>query len=242
MIQPELPYYHELVTEAFTFDPKRDLAELITHYRRHVSLSTYCMGNEGNIGTPLDHEFYVLAKKLDPTRLVIHQDGGMNTAANSDFGSGRPAPDWEPYRQEQDPRPWCHHEYLNLAVSRDPRTAPMYTGRIPAAVSAEGFRRHLESLGLNADLGPRLSGRGAGSCSESTRSRAWNSARLNPLCNGYIYLDNRQRRRLGDQGLLDQFWGTKGEQARLFPPVQPPDGRAGEDNARRTDSRRRRAT
>lgn len=40
-------------TEAFAFDPIRDLKELITHYRPYVSLATYCMGNEGNLGRSL---------------------------------------------------------------------------------------------------------------------------------------------------------------------------------------------
>ena len=153
MIQPELPYYGNHVTEAFSFDPKRDLTELIDHYRRHVSLSTYCMGNEGHLGSPLDHELYALKNRLDPTRLLIHQDGGQNTAANSDYGSGRGAPDWGAYPQENDPRPWIHHEYLNLAVGKDPRTVPKYTGAYAPGMTLDNFKRHLESLGLDLKWG-----------------------------------------------------------------------------------------
>ena len=54
LVQPELPDYGDYPTEAFNFDPMRDLKELITHYRRYVSLATYCMGNEGLLGRPLD--------------------------------------------------------------------------------------------------------------------------------------------------------------------------------------------
>ena len=61
------------------------MAELIGHYRRYVSLATYCMGNEGHLGSPLDRELYQMGKKLDPGRLVLHQDGGRNTPENSDF-------------------------------------------------------------------------------------------------------------------------------------------------------------
>ena len=88
MVQPELPYYGATPSAGpgGAFRPKDDLRELITHYRRHVSLSTYCTGNEGWMGSPLDAELYHLAKQLDPTRLAQHQDGGKNTAENSDFG------------------------------------------------------------------------------------------------------------------------------------------------------------
>ena len=88
MVQPELPYYGDYPTEAFCFDPMRDLVELYRHYRRYVSFTTYCTGNEGLLGKPLDKEIYKLAKRLDPNRLVLHQDGGVNTAENSDFRSG----------------------------------------------------------------------------------------------------------------------------------------------------------
>ena len=76
-MQPELPYYGDYPTEAFSFDPIRDLRELITHYRRYVSLATYCMGNEGLLGRPLGSEIYKLIKQVDPDRLVLHQDGGI---------------------------------------------------------------------------------------------------------------------------------------------------------------------
>ncbi|OQW96587.1 MAG: hypothetical protein BWK77_04240, partial [Verrucomicrobia bacterium A1] len=49
LVQPEMPYYGDYPTEAFAFDPLRDLEELVTHYRRHVSLATYCTGNEGRL-------------------------------------------------------------------------------------------------------------------------------------------------------------------------------------------------
>ena len=50
MLQPELPYYGDYPTEAFAFDPFRDLTELYRHYRRHVSFTTYSTGNEGIAG------------------------------------------------------------------------------------------------------------------------------------------------------------------------------------------------
>ena len=215
MIQPELPYYGKLPTEAFAFDPKRDLAELITHYRRYVSLSTYCMGNEGNLGSPLDHELYAMIKKRDPTRLTIHEDGGMNTPQNSDYGSGRGAPDWGPYPQEQDPRPWIHHEFLNLAVCRDPRTAPMYTGEYLPPVSPEAFRSRLESLGLTLAWGHACLDAGR-QLQRIYQKQGLEWARLNRRCHGYIFWTIVSVEGYGDQGLLNQFWQPKASTPEFF--------------------------
>ena len=101
MIQPELPYYGGIASaaDATFFRPKQDLKELYRHYRRYVSLATYCTGNEGHIPPPLDSELYRLGKQLDPTRLMLHQDGGVNTPENSDFGTGPVVP-WPPGTQK----------------------------------------------------------------------------------------------------------------------------------------------
>ena len=126
MIQPELPYYGNYPTEAFAFDPMRDLREVNRHYRRYVSLTTYCTGNEGLLGKPLDQKIYRLGKQLDPDRLMIHQDGGLNEASNSDFRSG-PMDVWEPGSFKCD-APFVAHEYLNLCVKQDPRLEPRFSG------------------------------------------------------------------------------------------------------------------
>ena len=78
--------------DANFFRPKEDLKELYRHYRRYVSLATYCAGNEGRFGSPLDVELYQLGKQLDPTRIMLHQDGGGNTPENSDFDTGPVVP------------------------------------------------------------------------------------------------------------------------------------------------------
>ena len=80
MVQPELPYCgtQPSADAAEFFRPMQDLTELHRHYRRYVSFSTYCMGNEGDLGSPLDHKIYQFAKSLDPTRLVQQQDGSRN--------------------------------------------------------------------------------------------------------------------------------------------------------------------
>ncbi len=78
LLQPELPYYHDVPTEAFEFDPMRDLQELVMNYRRYTSFAIISTGNEGFLGHPLDAEMYEWVKKNDPDRIMQHQDGGRN--------------------------------------------------------------------------------------------------------------------------------------------------------------------
>jgi beta-galactosidase len=215
MIQPELPYYGKHPTEAFTFDPMRDLTELMTHYRRYVSLSTYCMGNEGHLGSPLDHELYAMLKKNDPERLVIHEDGGINTAQNSDYGSGRCGFDWAPYPQEADPRPWINHEFLNLAVSRDARSAPKYTGSYLPPASMESYQHRLAAAGLSRKWGDACLDAGQ-QLQRIYQKRGLEWARLNPRCNGYIFWTIVSVDGFGDQGLLNQFWEPRASKPDFF--------------------------
>ena len=153
MIQPELPYYGGAASaaDASFFRPKADLAELYRHYRRYVSLATYCTGNEGHIDAPLDVELYQLRKQLDPTRLMLHQDGGANTLENSDFGTGPVVP-WQPGSHHA-LRPFFAHEYLNLATDEDPRLEAKYRGAIKAPVTAAAFEQELKRNGLSRDCG-----------------------------------------------------------------------------------------
>jgi hypothetical protein len=202
MVQPELPYYGPIPSagQGGVFRPKDDLRELVTHFRRHVSLSTYCTGNEGWMGSPLDAEIYRLAKELDPTRLAQHQDGGKNTADNSDFQHGRP---------------WFHHEYLNLAVDADPRLAPRYTGGQQPPVSPEAFQRKLESVGLPLRWGHACLDAGH-QLQRIYQKQGLERARLDPGCGGYIYWTIVDVGFSGDQGLLDQFWQPKASTPEIF--------------------------
>jgi len=215
MVQPELPYYGSRPSAAAKgwFRPKEDLRELVTHYRRYVSLSTYCTGNEGHLGSPLDKEICALAKNLDRTRLFLHQDGGHNTAENSDFGTG-PAFVWRPGTVDGS-RPFFAHEYLNLAVSRDPRLAWKYTGAQLPPLAAEPYLRGLEKSGLSVKWGDDMLDSGR------YLQRLWQkvgleSARLDPVCDGYIYWTMMNVEFFADQGLLDQFWGVKKTTPRFF--------------------------
>ncbi len=223
MIQPELPYYGDYPTEAFAFDPLRDLEELITHYRRHVSLATYCMGNEGLLGRPLDHELYKLAKRLDPDRLVLHQDGTLNTAENSDYRSG-PINVWPPGGFPCE-APFVAHEYLNLSVKLDPRLAPKFTGVLQPPVTLEMRDQWLAEAGLDRRWGDACQD-AAHALQGYYQKQGIEAARMDPACDGYCFwtivdVMVSQGRTYSAQGLLNAFWeaksnGSTPETFRLF--------------------------
>ena len=215
MVQPELPYYgaRPSAADASWFRPKEDLAELVTHYRRYVSLSTYCTGNEGHMGSPIDKEIYALAKKLDSSRLFLHQDGGHNTPENSDFKTG-PVGIWRPGGTDAS-MPWFAHEYMNLAIDKDPRNAWKYFGGQLPPLPAQPFLKELENSGLSVKWGNDLLDSG------HYLQRLWQkvgleSARLDPVCDGYIYWTMMNVDFYTDQGLLDQFWHIKKTTPKFF--------------------------
>lgn len=211
LVQPELPYYGDYPTEAFTFDPIRDLKELITHYRRYVSLATYCMGNEGTFGEPLGNEIYRLVKRLDPDRLVLHQDGTLNTKENSDFRNG-PINVWAPGSFVCD-APFVAHEYLNLSVKQDPRLARRFSGVMAPPVPEEDHDQFLAAAGLDRRWGY--------ACQDASHSlqgfyqkEGLEAARLDPTCDGYSFwtivdVIVRQGNTYSAQGFLNAFWEPK---------------------------------
>jgi len=215
MVQPELPYYGMRTSanaEGF-FRPKEDLRELIEHYRRYVSLSTYCTGNEGHIDSPLDEELYRLGKKLDPKRLFLHQDGGKNTSANSDFCTG-PIRPWK--REDTDyGRPFFAHEYLNLSVDEDPRLECRYTGAVRAPTTEAEFRRELQEYGLSWEWGTAVLDAGQ-KLQRIYQKRGLEQARRDPKCDGYIYWTIVDVGYPSSQGLFDPFWRSKASTADYF--------------------------
>lgn len=211
MIQPELPYYGDYPTEAFAFDPIRDLKELITHYRRHVSLTTYCMGNEGTFGHYLGKEIKKLIKNTDPDRLVLHQDGIFNDAENSDFRNG-PINVWEPGTVVAD-APFIAHEYLNLSVKQDPRLAPRFEGAMAAPVPLETRDEWLKDAGLNRRWGDACQD-AAHALQRHYQKAGLEAARLDPACDGYSFwtivdVIVQQGRTYSAQGFLNAFWEPK---------------------------------
>jgi beta-galactosidase len=212
MVQPEMPYYGPTPSAGPKeyFKPAEDLTELYTHYRRYVSLSTYCAGNEGHLGSPIDREVYQLAKRLDPTRLALHQDGGQNRKDNSDFHQGPTVP-WEAGTQDSS-WPFTAHEYLNLATEEDPRLAPNYTGAILPPVKPEDFRTTLAKAGLSWDWG--LATLDAGNQLQRVyQKRGLETARRDPDCGGYIYWTLIDVGSPSAQGLFNQFWQPKASTA-----------------------------
>ena len=201
------------------FRPKEDLRELVTHYRRYVSVSTYCTGNEFHMGSPIDKEVYALAKELDPTRLFLHQSGGpKNTAENSDFRNG-PRKHygqrmWQPPALDESV-PFVCHEYMNITVSRDPRMAWKYTGSQLPPLPTESYLERLEQAGLSVKWGNDVLDGGR------YFQRLWQKvglekARLEVALDGYIFWTIMDVDFNADQGLLDQFWHIKKTTPRYF--------------------------
>lgn len=215
MVQPELPYYGptpSAAAEGF-FKPLEDLEELYTHYRRYVSLATYCTGNEGHLGSPVDRQVYQLAKRLDPTRLMLHQDGGENRRDNSDFHQG-PAKPW-PAGTQDSSWPFDAHEYLNLATHEDPRLAGKYRGAVRSPVTPEDFQTELKRAGLSWEWGVATLDAG-NQLQKVYQKRGLEQARLDPACDGYIYWTIVDVGSLSAQGLFNQFWEPKASDAAFF--------------------------
>jgi len=216
MVQPELPYYGSTPSASPAkeyFQPAEDLTELYTHYRRYVSLATYCTGNEGHLGSPIDREVYQLAKRLDPTRLALHQDGGRNLKDNADFHQGPSVP-WQAGTQDGS-WPFTAHEYLNLATQEDPRLASQYTGAVLPPVKPEDFRADLAKAGLSWEWGVATLDAG-NQLQRVYQKRGLEQARRDPACGGYIYWTMIDVGSPAAQGLFNQFWQPKASTAEYF--------------------------
>ncbi|MCC6490089.1 MAG: hypothetical protein IT364_21565 [Candidatus Hydrogenedentes bacterium] len=219
LIQPELPYYHDITTEGFEFDPQRDIEELYRHYRRYVSFASYSTGNEGHLGSPLDARVYQWAKQTDPDRIFQHQDGGCNTVENSDYstpngyGLASSILPWKPGTFDGLGRPFIAHEYLNLGIKMDPRTAPQFTGAIPAPRGLEAYEESLQAAGIDRVWGDACLN-SAHALQGYYQKRGLEQARLDPACDGYSYwtivdVMVQQAGTYTGQGFLNAFWEVK---------------------------------
>ena len=230
MVQPELPYYgtNPSAADKSFFRPKEDLKELYEHYRRYVSLSTYCTGNEGYMGSPLDVELYELSKELDPTRLILHQDGGYNYPQSSDFFTG-PLNYWKPVQfwksgvragkpgitKSNTPFPYFNHEYLNLATEEDPRLEMKYCNAMGPPVPMKDFLSKLEKNGMDLETGIACLDAG-NQLQKYYQKFGLEAARRDPNCGGYIYWTIVDVGSPSAQGLLNQFWESKASQPDYF--------------------------
>jgi len=215
LIQPELPYYCGNPTESFDFNPMRELKELYRHYRRYVSWGTYCMGNEGWLGSPVDKELCNWVRENDPDRPCQHQDGSHdNRPENSDFDS--PLSSIKPWPRglfDELQMPFIAHEFLNLSVKLDPRLEECFTGAIKSPVSMNEYEERLQKLGISRELGDGCI-RSAHALQACYQKAGIEAARLDPACDGYSFwnfIDQMviQRSAYTSQGYLNAFYEVK---------------------------------
>ncbi len=219
LVQPELPYYHDITTEAFIFDPLRDVRELFEHYRRYVSFASYSLGNEGHLGSPLDKQIYQWVKKNDPDRILQHQDGGCNTPENSDYDSpnGYTGPSsilpWAPGAFDYLKRPFIAHEYMNLGIKLDPRLSPRFTGIMPPYRPLNKYEESLKKVGLDRNWGDACLNAAHGL---QAYYQKWGleQARIDPACDGFSYwtlvdVIVPQGNTYTGQGFLNAFYEAK---------------------------------
>lgn len=220
LLQPEIPYYHDMPTEAFRFDPLRDIQELHRNYRRFTSFGTYCCGNEGWFGHPTDEIVYRWAKEHDPDRLFLHQDGGRNMSGNSDFSTGGvTAPDfctglvnpWPKGKYDFLDRPFVAHEYLNLAIKMDSRLEDRFTGVRVSPVSRSAWLDDLAACGLDESWGAATL-KAAAKLQGIYQKRGLESARGDFQCDGYCFWSITDAsipvggNAVAAQGYLNSFW------------------------------------
>ncbi|MBQ7189414.1 MAG: hypothetical protein IJR99_08385 [Kiritimatiellae bacterium] len=214
LIQPELPYYSDVPTEAFPFDPLRDVTELNRHYRRYPSFAVYSMGNEGSFGHTLDARLHAYVKAMDPDRLKINQDcheARINPPDCADYLGG-PINVW-PRGSVNPDRPFVTHEYLNLCVKLDSRLEPRFTGAWRAPVTRAGRAAWLEKSGLDHTWGDRLQD-AQHALQRHYQKRGIEAARADPYCDGHIFwtivdVVVQQGETYTAQGLFNPFWEQK---------------------------------
>ncbi|MBQ0031799.1 MAG: hypothetical protein KBT68_03245, partial [bacterium] len=216
LIQVELPYYSDVPTECFPFDPTRDVTELYEHYRRHPSFAVYSMGNEGSFGDALDRQMHRYVKAMDPDRLKINQDSQnvrLTAADRSDYDGG-PINVW-PRGSHVTSRPFFCHEYLNLCVKFDSRSEARYSGAWMPPVTRADRAAWLARFGLDHGWGDRLQD-AQHALQSFWQKRGIESARADAGCGGYhfwtitdVVVWNASVGTFSAQGLFDPFWDEK---------------------------------
>ena len=217
LVAPEIPYYLDNPNDYFSYDPIRDVDDMVVAFRRHVSFAVLSFGNEGLLGPAANRLVYEHAKKACPGLLVLAQDGGTYLCNHgegcSDFCSG-PVTTWR--RGSFDPvRPFVCHEYMNLATKVDWRDAGDYTGLWNPPLTEAQRRAHLAHTGLSYDWLCRLQDAGH-SLQACWQKNGIEHARADPFCDGYIYwtiedslpFSKAAGVKIG-QGVYDAFWKTK---------------------------------
>ena len=217
MLQAELPYTGATPRMPFChmsgapIMPKEDLVELVTHLRRHTSLSTYCGGNENTCPAPLDTELYQMAKKLDSSRPWICKDGGNNNSPqNSDANHWFEVPSIYAHQLLKE-NVWPHvlHEYMSLGLNEDPRLEAKYTG----AYAPTKPLKEVQSF-VTEQVG--LPWKWADACFDAGHSLQgiWHkigieTARIDPYLDGLSCWQMTDISPSSQNGVVDIFWGRK---------------------------------
>ena len=225
MVQAELPYYNDIPCQNFPFDPIRDARELCEHRRRHPSFAVYSGGNEGTFGPALAKRLYRTIREMDPDRLVVEQDNdcwdklknrpeiaGRHCAPGTSDFVGGPVDVW-PRGSIASERPVVCHEYLNLCVKANAGLESRYTGSWRVPFTRAKRKAWLEANGLSERWNEPLQ------LSQHALQAYWfkrgiESARLDPVCDGYYYwslqdCSSPMGENVSAQGLFDPFWGDK---------------------------------
>lgn len=216
MVEAELPYYGDVVSDGQRFDPLADAEMIYLHYRRHPSFAIYSFGNEGGFGPYLSARLYREVKARDPDRLIVGQDGGYgphptNNRETSDFaGAPISVRARGTYRPDQ---PFFFHEYVNSSVKLDSRVADGFTGVWVAPISRASRAAFLAPFGLDLDWGDRLQD-GQNRMQKTYLKYGLESARLDGAACGYSYWSlqdacSPQGGTFIGQALWNPFWGEK---------------------------------
>ncbi|MBR2837997.1 MAG: hypothetical protein IKE55_04395 [Kiritimatiellae bacterium] len=213
MVEPELPYYHSMQSDGLAFDPEADFAELFENYRRHPSFAMYSLGNEGDFDEACSRAVVAAVRAADGTRPVVLQDGSRSwlDKGATDFGDG-PRNPWPPGAFNPD-LPFFAHEYMNVCVKLDYRTAGKFSGVYLPPITAQDRREFLARFGLGMERGDKLQN------AQNAFQKLWHKygielARADPFCDGYSFWSLQdacviQRGSYSGQAIFDPFFDDK---------------------------------
>ena len=215
MLQPELPYYgakHGTTKlnhmSCGPETPKEDLQELVAHFRRYTSLAIYCGGNEFLMPSPIGEELFKLSKSLDPTRPWLCLDGGQNnTPANSEMHVYGYGANLVPLKENRWPQ--IKHEFSSLGIYEDPRIEPKFTTGFAPSQSLEKVKAFVSGpVGLDWKWADQCFDAG-GALQSIWNKLLIESARIDPLLDGFSFWLMIDISPIGQCGILDTFWGRK---------------------------------
>jgi len=208
-IQAELPavYAHYFLPNRELL--RKELARVLKSYRNHPSFFSLAMGNEFT-GSAQNaelrntvREFYDLAKKLDPTRPVLSNDGAADLLPTDIYAA----------HAASGGRPFILHEYGGYRGSLPDITArDKLTGLFAPWQGVVAQAKWVEEHALLADYPTLL--KNSQLLFEIGRKILVETARKNPRIDGYSYwlITDFAAGVEGDTwhyGVLDQFWQPK---------------------------------